>query len=191
MNNCKRAFTEADFAAVDFSRVAVIGCPGSGKTTLSNQLGQILGKTVTHLDRVLWQENWQMLPYEQREQIHSHLIATDSWLIDGMWRSHLESRFLRATLVIFLDYKRRVSFSRAVKRFLKYRKKQRADIADGCLEKLDGYFVKYIWKFRKIVRPEIVQLCNQHPEIEVITLTSPKHTKQFVQELQNYIKNAE
>ena len=180
-----------DFAQIDFSRIAVIGCPGSGKTTLACQLAQVFSRPVTHLDRVLWNENWQMLPFEQREQIHADLIGTDTWLIDGMWRSHLPSRFTRSTVVIFLDYKRRVSFSRAVKRFLKFRHKQRADIADGCLEKLDAYFVKYIWNFRKKVRPEILQLISAHPEVRVITLTSPRQTEEFVLALTKYVTNAE
>ena len=190
MSKSKR-FTQIDFQQLDFTRIAVIGCPGSGKTTLSNTLGQVLSRPVTHLDKVLWDTNWQMLPFAEREQIHSALVAADSWLIDGMWRSHLSGRFSRATLVIFLDYKRSVSFTRAVKRFFKYRNKQRQDIADGCLEKLDGYFVKYIWNFRKNVRPEILELIAQHPKVTVVTLRTPKQTQQFVAQLQNYIKNAQ
>ncbi|MCM1290050.1 MAG: hypothetical protein NC132_06415 [Corallococcus sp.] len=173
-----------DFTQTDFSRVAVIGCPGSGKTTLALQLGQILGKPVIHLDKVLWNKNWQMLPFEERQTIHDNLIAQDGWLIDGMWRSHLDARFQRATLVIFLDYQRRLCMFRAVSRFFKYRKKQRFDIADGCLEKLDAYFVKYIWTFKKNVRPQILQLAEDNAQVRVITLHSPKQTKKFVQQLQ-------
>lgn len=183
-----KRFTEINFAETDFSRVAVIGCPGSGKTTLSCTLGQLLGLPVTHLDKVLWDKNWQMLPYEKREEIHGEIIARDSWLIDGMWRSHLAQRFQRATLVIFLDYRRSVSFTRAVRRFFKYRNTQRADIASGCLEKLDGYFLKYIWTFRRRVRPEILQLRAQHPDVQIISLSNPRQTQQFVERLTEYVK---
>lgn len=180
-----------DLTNTDFSRVAVIGCPGSGKTTLACRLGQILSKPVVHLDRVLWEKNWQMLPFEEREKIHAELIGTETWLIDGMWRSHLESRFVRATFVVFLDYKRRISLRRAVNRYLKYRKTQRADIAEGCLEKLDGYFLKYIWTFKKNVRPQILQLAADHPEVKVLTLSNPKQTKEFVRQLEKFFTNAE
>lgn len=161
----------------DLARVAIIGCPGSGKTTLSNSLQQILRRPVVHLDKVLWLPNWQMPSYEERVQIHSEIVNNENWIIDGMWKSHLVDRFKRATLVIFLDYKRGLCMRRAIKRRLKYGGKQREDIADGCLEKLDGYFLKYIWTFRKNVRPLIFQLVEQHPEIKVITLTSPKQTR--------------
>ena len=96
---------QADFSALDFSRVAVIGCPGSGKTTFAKSMGAIMSRQVWHLDKVLWNPNWEMLPYDKRKAIHDGLISSGEWIIDGMWRSHLADRFGRATLIIFLDYK--------------------------------------------------------------------------------------
>jgi len=32
-------------------RIVIIGCPGSGKTTLAKELGEKLNITVVHLDR--------------------------------------------------------------------------------------------------------------------------------------------
>lgn len=172
---------------LDFSRVAVIGCPGSGKTTFTLELGKILQREVVHLDKVLWGANWQMLPYNERQVIHNNLISADSWLIDGMWKSHLEQRLDRATLVIFLDYKRCVSMRRAISRRIKYRGKQRDDIADGCLEKLDNYFLHYIWTFRREVRPIVLQGFSARPNLNVVTLSNPKQTKLFLQQLFQYV----
>ena len=124
-----------------------------------------------------------MLDYEKRVEIHNNIICQDSWLIDGMWKSHLPDRFKRATLVIFLDFRRSLCLYRAVKRRVRYSGKQREDIADGCLEKLDGYFLKYIWTFRKKVRPVILSLMEENPQINVIRLTSPKEAQRFLQQL--------
>ncbi|MCM1533647.1 MAG: AAA family ATPase [Corallococcus sp.] len=179
--------SQFDFSALNFSRVAVIGCPGSGKTTFARRLGEILSREVIHLDRVLWNSGWQMLPYDERAVIHDNLIAREEWIIDGMWKSHLPSRFEKATCVIFLDYPRRISFSRALKRRIKYSGKQRDDIADGCTEKLDGYFVKYIWTFNKKVRPLILELKENNPLITVETMRRPKETETFLKELEQYI----
>lgn len=167
----------------DFTRTAVIGCPGSGKTTFSNNLQEILHRRAIHLDKVLWAANWKMLDYEKRVEIHNNIICQDSWLIDGMWKSHLPDRFKRATLVIFLDFRRSLCLYRAVKRRVRYSGKQREDIADACLEKLDGYFLKYIWTFRKKVRPVILSLMEENPQIKVIRLTSPKEAQRFLQQL--------
>jgi len=44
------------------SRIAVIGSPGAGKSTLARKLGQALGLEVHHLDRLYWQPGWVETP---------------------------------------------------------------------------------------------------------------------------------
>ncbi len=182
---CKTTY---NFSDIDFSRIAVIGCLGSGKTTFTLKLGSIISRHVVHLDKVLWGANWQMLPYDERQIIHNNLVSTDNWIIDGMWKSHLNERLDRATTVIFLDYKRSISIRRAIHRRIKYRGKQRDDIADGCLEKLDNYFLNYIWTFRRKVRPLILSELASRPQLNVITLSSPKQTEMFLQNLADFEK---
>ena len=165
-------------------RIAVIGCPGSGKTTFCNTLGQALNRSVVHLDKVLWAPNWQMIPYAERKQIHDQLIEGDQWIIDGMWRSHLADRLQRATLVIFLDYKRSVCMRRATFRHLKNLHKQRPDIAQGCVEKHDKDFSNYIKTFRKQVRPFILSQLQQ-TNAKVVVLTHPRQAQKYLNQLSN------
>jgi adenylate kinase family enzyme len=165
-------------------RIAIIGSPGSGKTTFSRQLAAILNRPVVHLDRLLWHPDWQFMPYEERRVIHDGIVAADQWIIDGMWRSHVEERLARATTVIFLDYRRTISMWRAFTRFLKKRGTQRSDIADGCLEKLDTDFVSYIWNFNKEVKPYLLTLFNKYTEnFHLVVLKSPKAAKVYIKSL--------
>lgn len=175
-----------DFSQYDFSRVAIIGCPSSGKTVLSEKMQCIMHREAVHLDKLLWLPDWQMMEFSQREKIHDDIINQPQWLMDGMWRSHLPRRFERATLVIFLDYRRRISLRRAVKRRIVNSGRQRQDMAEGCKERLDGYFLKYIWTFRSKVRPEILLLAKQHPDTPMIILKSPRQTQKFLSELRNF-----
>lgn len=171
------------------SRIAVIGCPGSGKTTFSLKLGKILGVEVVHLDKLLWLPDWQMMPYEERNVIHKQLIDGESWLIDGMWRSHLESRLQRANVIIFLDYPNLVCRWRAFKRRIKNSGKQRPDIADGCLERRDKYFTHYVRTFKKNVRPEILSLLSKYSDKEIVVFKNSKQADEFLQNLAQSSKN--
>jgi len=166
----------------NFQRVAVIGCPGSGKTTFSVRLGEIVGKEAVHLDKLLWLPNWQMMPYPARKELHDKLICRDEWLIDGMWRSHVADRVARATLVIFLDYPSRVCRRRAAWRHFKNLGKQRPDIAEGCVERHDKNFGNYVKNFRKEVRPFLLDLLARSG-VETVVFTKPSQAEKYLKQL--------
>jgi adenylate kinase family enzyme len=176
-----------DFSQMDFSRVCVIGSAGSGKTTFCKALGNLLGRQVTHLDKILWGENWTELTREQQVQILTSVVETDQWIIDGLWASTLEMRYKRATVVIFLNYKPTLCAWRAFTRAIKHKGKQRDDLATGCIEKIDFSFYNYILKFRKHSLPKIQQLQHDYPTVPVVCLNTPNQTQQFVEQLQVYI----
>lgn len=177
-----------NFSELNFARVAIIGCPGSGKTTFSNQLQRILDREVVHLDKLLWQPNWQLPEFDTRAKIHAELIAKEQWIIDGMWKSHLTERVSRATLVIYLDYKRSLCLKRVLARRIKNNGKQREDIAEGCLEKLDSEFLKFVWNFNKVTRPQILQLVEQNA-VQTVVLNNPKQTQAFQLQLERFLQS--
>ena len=42
-------------------RVAIIGCGGSGKTTVGRRLAAAIGTKITHLDAVFYDDEWNKL----------------------------------------------------------------------------------------------------------------------------------
>ena len=177
------------FDGVDFSRVAIVGSPGSGKTTLSVRLESILQVAAVHLDRELWLPGWQLRPEEERKKIHNGLIAADRWLIDGMWGSLVADRYCRATVVVHLDYPWTLCLARAHRRCRNSRGQQRFDMADGCPDKMDGEFVRYIMRFDRLVGRKLRALEAEHPEVTLFRLRSPRQTELFVKQLTEFFSN--
>lgn len=78
-------------------KIAIIGCPGSGKSTVSSELYQILKLPLYHLDQYYFKPGWVRCEREEFEIIHNQLCDRPEWIIDG-------------TAISFLDY--RVAISR-------------------------------------------------------------------------------
>ena len=47
----------------DVKRISIVGGPGTGKTTLAQQLSNILKIPATHLDSVNFKPNWEKNTY--------------------------------------------------------------------------------------------------------------------------------
>lgn len=87
-------------------RVAVIGCGGSGKTTLANELAARLDLPVVHIDSHYWRTvdaEWVESAPGQWRACHHGLISEQEWVIDGMKLGVLDERLARADTVIYLD----------------------------------------------------------------------------------------
>ena len=53
----------------NINRIAIIGAPGTGKTTLANNLGKIYELPVQHLDDIHYMENWVLRDTKQRDKM--------------------------------------------------------------------------------------------------------------------------
>ncbi|MEU8308964.1 hypothetical protein AB0C84_35920 [Actinomadura sp. NPDC048955] len=78
-------------------RVAIIGCGGSGKTTVGRRLAAAIGTQITHLDAVFYDDAWTKVPAEKFAALQEELVAADTWVIDGNYASTLPIRLRRAT----------------------------------------------------------------------------------------------
>ena len=65
------------------------------------------------------------------------------------------------------------------KRRWMYRGKTRPDMAEGCPEKVDWEFVKFIWTYPKKKRPGVLQMLER-TDAEVLILKSPGEVENWL-----------
>jgi adenylate kinase family enzyme len=154
-------------------RIVILGCAGSGKTTLARQLGERTGVPVICLD-ALWQPHWE----EKHVPIFRTLIekahAGDSWISDGNFAAAtFDIRLSRATMVIWLERSKLSCAWRATTRVFKGGDAHRI----GNLAKV----LAFIWKFDQVNRPLIeATRVSQGPSVPVRTLTGSRDIAAFL-----------
>ena len=163
-------------------RILIVGSGGAGKSTLSRKLGEHWDLPVVHLDALFWQPGWISTPRPEFIEKVKHELAKPEWIIDGNYDSSIELRAQFADLIIFLDFSNTVCLYRACKRAWKYRGTTRPDMGTDCPEKIDWEFARWIWRFPKDARPEIVDLLSK-VQVDVITLKSPKEVGRWLQSI--------
>lgn len=143
------------------NKVLVIGSGGAGKSTFAARLGEALGLPVIHLDRFYWRAGWIETPKgEWRERV-GELIRRDAWVMDGNYSGTLDIRLEACDAVVFLDVPRAVCLWRVLKRAVTYRKGGRPDMAEGCVEKIDLEFLRWIWDYPNRTRPGVMKMLGE------------------------------
>jgi adenylate kinase family enzyme len=160
----------------------IVGCGGSGKTGLANQLASLLGLPVVHLDGIYYDDEWNQLPHAEFATRQHDLIAKPRWIIDGNYAATLPIRLAAADTVIFLDLPAISCLAGVVRRRWRYRGGQHHD---GVYDRITWCFVRYIWRYRQQMRPKVHRLLDQHcGTAEAIVLTSRRQITDFVNHIE-------
>lgn len=165
-------------------RIAVVGSGGAGKSALTTKLSDILNIPVYHLDVYFWKPNWQMIDSLSWNDINDKLINGEYWIIDGNFKSTMAKRLKSADTIIFLDIGRITCLLNAWKRYFKYRNKRRPDLAEGCYEKIDFEYYKWIWDYKNRSRHYTLDCIENSGERKnIFILKSKKEINRFVEML--------
>ena len=133
-------------------RVLIIGCGGSGKSTLARQLGEKTGLPVVHLDKLFWHPGWVESPPEEIDEKIHQVLEDPRWIMDGNFNRTLPKRLEYCDTVIYLDFSRWACLLGVMKRILTTYGTVRPDMGEGCPERFDLDFLKWVWNFNKSKR---------------------------------------
>jgi adenylate kinase family enzyme len=97
-------------------RIAIVGAPGAGKSTLARRLAANLDAHHIELDALHFLPAWKLRPEEAVRADVGQAVAAERWVACGNWRGLRDVVWGRATSVVWLDYSLAVCFQRLLKR---------------------------------------------------------------------------
>ena len=163
-------------------RVAVIGCPGAGKTFFAKKLAQKLQLPLHHIDYYFHEPGAHYTPRspEWRSKV-SELVAEPVWIIDGNYQSTFDILLPETDTIVFLDYPLGISLGRAILRRIKMHSKVREDMPSNWKEKLSFRLFKFILLYNKVQAPKVRRMLEeQKGEKNIVILKNSREADLFL-----------
>jgi adenylate kinase family enzyme len=159
-------------------KFALIGLPGSGKSTFASNLGKMLNLPVHHLDRHMFEPDGKKKDKQEFIDIQKAMLNEEAWVVEGCSFSTFEMRFSKANVLIYFNFSRLVCFLRLFKRLFNYKK----DF--GNLRAVTWEILKYTWNFDKEKRARIEELSQKYPQTEFLIFRNQKDADFYLKSLE-------
>ena len=166
-------------------KIAIIGYSGSGKSTLAKKLSEIYNCPLLYLDTIQFEANWKIRDIDEGRLMVGEFLKNDSWIIDGNYREFLQEKRLQdADKIIFMNFPRHICFPQAFKRYLHYKNKTRESMADGCNEKFDLEFIKWLLfeGRKKSIKNHYNEICKCYKD-KITIFRNNKNVENFLASL--------
>ena len=156
-------------------KVIVIGCPGSGKSTISRELHNKTGIPLYHLDMMYWNADKTTVEKSVFLERLSVVLGKDEWIIDGNYGSTMELRMAACDTVIYLDYPLDVCLDGIRNR----RGKSRSDMPWIETEE-DEEFIEFIRNYNKQQKPKVLELLEKYGDKNIVIFKSREEADAFL-----------
>ena len=143
-------------------RVAIVGEPGAGKSTLAAALAEKIGGTSIELDALFHGEDWAPTPTPEFRRRVSEALDIESWVVAGNYSVVMDLVHGGADTIIWLDLPRWLVTWRVIRRSVR-RAVKREELWNGNRER---------WR----------NLVSRDPEVNIIVWAwthHAAHTKRY------------
>ena len=162
-------------------RIIIIGCPGSGKSTLSKELHNKTGIPLYHLDMMYWNADKTIVEKSVFLDRLAAVLDNEQWIIDGNYGATMKLRMQKCDTVIFLDYPLDVCLDGISKR----RGKLRSDMPWIESDQCDEEFVNFVKNYNSQSRPQVMELLDEysHKNIYIFKNRNEANLKKIMGEI--------
>jgi len=163
--------------------IAIVGPGGAGKSRLARELGEAVGATVVHLDRLFWKPGWVPTPPAEWEAIQRRELGRESWIADGLQEGTEYLWLDAADTIVFLDASPLLCIWRVTRRRLDPQTgpETPADCEPAPFYQALVKFLRYLWRYWRTTRAEILaDLSRRKDGQQVVVLRRDEDLREFL-----------
>ncbi|MGY3445449.1 MULTISPECIES: P-loop NTPase family protein [unclassified Bradyrhizobium] len=165
-------------------RVLVMGSSGSGKSTFARRLSVMTGIPTVSIDALFWKPGWIESDKNEFEQRMIAAAREPRWIMDGNYTRYGagELRRERSDTIIWFDLPRSTCMLGIVRRIAGSYGEVRPEMAEGCPEKIDLEFFRYVWTYRQQQRPKLLEYFKElRPDQALVCFTDRAQADHYLE----------
>ena len=164
----------------NMKKIIIIGCPGSGKSTIGKKLSEITKFPLYHLDMIWHKPDRTTISKEEFERRLQEIFNTENWIIEGNYQRTIETRLKECDTAFLLNIPLEDCISGAKSRVGKKR-----DDMPWVETEFNEDFRKLIEEFSIQKLPAIYELLGKYKDDKKIIIFKSR------EEINDYIKKLE